>query len=448
MLLFASTSEAAASVAWPGSTSRVSVSASGREGNGESGRASLSAHGRYVAFWSEASNLVSGDANESGDVFVRDRLTGAVQRVSVGRRGRQGGGGGDASISQDGRYIAYVSGAADLVAGDTNGAADVFVYDRLRRLTTRVSVGPKGRQANNDSSWPKLSADGRYVLFESDASNLVPGDTNRVTDIFVRDRFAGVTERVSVDSRGRQGYDPSLGSDISGNGRYVAFGSASKLTPGDNNHAFDVFIRDRRRRTTRLVSVSRYGGSINDQAPQYRLALSSNGRYVAFDSNATNLVRGDSNGTTDVFVRDWVRGVTGRISVGAGGRQVSLGGSDPVISADGRYVAYSSDASNLVPGDTNDRPDVFVRDGWKRVTYRISVGAGGHQANDWSLGWSISADGQHVGFDSEATNLVAGDKNGVMDAFVWDAFTDASSSRPVGAAQTKGPSLSWLALLH
>jgi Tol biopolymer transport system component len=227
-----------------GQTTRVSVASDGAQGNGDSECPSISADGRYVAFASLASNLVPGDTNGRMDIFVHDRLTGQTTRVSVASDGTEGNGdSGFPSISADGRYVAFASLASNLVPGDTNGTWDVFVHDRLTGQTTRVSVASGGAQGNGDSRFPSISADGRYVAFQSYASNLVPGDTNGVLDVFVHDRLTGQTTRVSVASDGTQGDSYSFGSSISADGRYVAFASyASNLVPGDTNGWADVFV--------------------------------------------------------------------------------------------------------------------------------------------------------------------------------------------------------------
>src|SRR4051794_1659284 len=248
---------AVAAPAWAGSTERVSVGPGGRQADGDSFFPSISADGRFVAFYSYATNLVPGDTNGQLDGFVRDRLKGTTERVSVGPGGRQGDGPSSLpSISGDGRFVTFRSGATNLVSGDTNGRTDVFVRDRLKGTTERVSVSSSGAQGDDDSDWASISSDGRFVAFMSAATNLVKGDTNRACDeegtcspdVFVRDRLKGTTERVSVSSSGKQtssgsfSYFPS----ISGDGRFVAFGSdATNLVPGDTNREGDIFVRDR-----------------------------------------------------------------------------------------------------------------------------------------------------------------------------------------------------------
>jgi Tol biopolymer transport system component len=409
----------------------VSVDSGGTQGNYESGAASISADGRYVAFDSRATNLVPGDTNGTWDAFIRDRQSGTTERVSVDSGGAQGNGlSGGSSISADGRYLAFVSSATNLVPGDTNGALDVFVRDRQSGTTERVSVDSGGAQGNGVSYLSSISSDGRYVAFRSYAQNLVPGDTNGTWDVFVHDRQSGTTERVSVDSSGGQGNGNDWYNDrlsISADGRYVAFySSGTNLVPGDTNGTWDVFVRDRQNGTTERVSVDSGGAQGNDLSRSP--AISADGRYVAFRSFAQNLVPGDTNGTWDVFVHDRQSGTTERVSVDSSGGQAygdnyNTGNLYLSISADGRYVAFSSAAINLVPGDTNLSDDVFVRDRQSGTTERVSVDSSGTQGNGWSNYPSISADGRYVAFTSGATNLVPGDTNLYEDAFVRERNT-------------------------
>jgi Tol biopolymer transport system component len=266
------------------------------------------------------------------------------------------------ALSADGRYVAFQSSASNLVADDSNGFIDVFVHDRQSGETALVSMASGGTQGNQRSSNPTISGDGRYVAFVSYASNLVTGDTNNVGDIFVHDRQSGQTNRVSVASGGGQANDESIGPVITADGRYVAFTSdASNLVNGDTNGQDDVFVHDRQTGQTNRISLAGGGtqGNGNSSAP----AISADGRYVAFSSAASNLVTGDSNGFIDIFVHDWQSGQTTLVSTAADGTQGNLTSSSPAISADGRYIAFTSSASNLVNGDTNNRADVFVYNG-------------------------------------------------------------------------------------
>ncbi|MFI5837152.1 TolB family protein [Micromonospora sp. NPDC051300] len=326
------------------------------------------------------------------------------------------------SSSRTGRWVSFASRASNLVPGDTNGVVDVFVRDRVAATIVRVSVPAGGGQGNGDSTVPSISQDGRYVAFSSFASNLVPGDTNGFPDLFVRDLLRGTTSRVSVPATGGQDNGPSgfSSSTISGDGRWVIFEStASNLVPGDTNDAPDVFLRDLRRAVTSRVSVSSTGaqgyGVSSDPA------ISADGRYAAFSSWSSNLVPGDTNGVDDVFVRDLAAGVTRRVSVAAGGVQANRGSSQPAISGDGRRVAFVSGSTNLVPGDTNGTEDVFLTRWSTGTTTRLSVSAEGAQADSFSNDPSIDHRGRYVSFTSYASNLVPGDTNDMLDVFVADA---------------------------
>ena len=284
-----------------GTTVRASVASSGAEANQGSRLAALSADGRFVAFESDASNLVRGDANGVRDVFVHDLATGTTERVSVDASGASA----QPSVSGDGRFVAYRSSAANLVPGDTNGVDDVFVFDRVLRQTTRASVAWGGAQVGAASRMPSISSDGRYVAFESDASDVVPGDANGASDVFVHDLVTGATERVSLASSGVEGNGPSTKQcvpQISTDGRFVAFDSAaSNLVPGDTNNATDCFVHDRFTGATERVNVAATGVQAGGARSA---ALSSDGRFVAFESLAANLVAGDNNNAFDVFLRD------------------------------------------------------------------------------------------------------------------------------------------------
>jgi hypothetical protein len=226
--------------------------------------------------------------------------------VSVATGGAQGNGNSElSSISADGRYVAFNSEASNLVGGDTNGFLDTFVRDRQSGTTARVSVSSGGAEGNGESgpyTGLSISADGRYVAFWSYATNLVGGDTNGVSDIFVHDCQSSVTERMSVDSAGAQGNDYSGTPTISADGRYVAFGSiATNLVGGDTNYAYDVFVHDRQSGTTERVSVATGGAESSGGAtPRAPPAAVT----LAFWSYSDDLVDGDTNGFSDIFVRD------------------------------------------------------------------------------------------------------------------------------------------------
>ncbi len=399
-------------------TTRVSVSSRGAEGDHGSFVPSISARGHFVAFQSDASDLVPGDQNASRDVFVRNRETENTKRVSVSSRGAEANS--DSylpAISANGRFIAFESFASNLVDGDANRLEDIFVRNRETGKTKLVSIGSRGAQGNADSYDASISARGRFVAFESLAGNLVGGDANRAFDVFVRDRRTGKTRRVSVSSRGAAGNADSGAPAISAGGRFIAFESnASTLVRGDHNRQSDVFVYDRRTSKTRLVSMSSAGVQAN--AGSYAPAISAGGRFIAFESFASNLVRGDHNRRSDVFVHDRRTGKTRRISVSSAGVQANAGSHAPAISAGGRLIAFESDASNLVGDDHNDASDIFVRDRKMGTTKRVSVSSAAAEGNAGSHRSSISAPGRFIAFESDASNLVGDDDNGSRDVFV------------------------------
>jgi Ca2+-binding RTX toxin-like protein len=399
------------------SITRVSFDSAGNQGNTNSEGASISADGRFVAFQSYASNLVPGDTNNTYDIFVRDRLTNTTTRVSVDSAGNQGNGSTftTPSISADGRFVAFSSGASNIGPGDTNSSYDVFVRDTLTNTTTRVSLDSAGNQGNGYSYTPSISADGRFVAFESNASNIVPGDTNNTFDIFVRDTLTNTTTRVSVDSAGNQANMGSDSASISADGRFVAFTSgASNIVPGDTNNTSDIFVRDTLTNTTTRVSLDSAGNQGNFRS--FTPSISANGRFVAFSTYASNIVPGDTNSSTDIFVRDTLTNTTTRVSLDSAGNQGNSGSSRPSISADGRFVAFNSAASNIVPADTNSSTDIFVRDTLTNTTTNVSVDSAGNPGEGDNP--SISADGRFVAFESNASNIVPGNTNNTLDIFV------------------------------
>ncbi len=414
-------------VAPAGTTERVSVSGAGEQADAESWADAVSADGRYVLFDSHGSDLVAGDTNGQTDVFVRDRQTGETTRVDVSSDGKQtrilpshG-----TSISVDGRYVVFTSEAANLVPGDTNQATDVFVRDRQTGETTRVSVTSSGAQSVGFSGDGVISADGRYVAFDSYARNLVPHDTNGGQDVFLRDLKTGKTTRIDVSSYGRQATrgSQSGGPAISADGRFVAFASnATNLVTGDTNRVTDIFVRDRKRGRTVRVSVGPRGRQARDVRSRNGStspSISADGRFVAFVSSATNLVSNDTNRRPDVFVRDRSRGRTTRVSVTSSGRQAKLESGVPVISPDGRFVAFSS-YSALVPGEVAGVGQLFVRDLQAGTITLASRSSDGEAGDDSSTAAGFSADGRYLLFSSWARNLVPGDTNGLLDAFVRD----------------------------
>ena len=291
--------------------------------------------------------------------------------------------------------------------------------------TTRVSVDSTGVQANGRSSLPSVSGDGRFVAYQSEASNLVAGDTNGTGDVFVHDHQTGTTTRISVDSSGAQANNGSGAPDISSGGRFVTFYSyASNLVAGDMNGMVDIFVHDRQTGATTRVSVDSSGAEANGNASDvYPAMISGDGRFVAFQSEASNLVAGDTNGVDDIFVHDRQSGITTRVSVDSSGIEANGGSRTPVISDDGRFVTFSSSATNLVPGDTNGKTDVFVHDIQTGGTTRVSVNSSGEQADGGGSNSSISGDGRYVVFLSKSNNLAAGAEDYEELVYVHDRQT-------------------------
>ncbi len=343
----------------------ASTDSGGGAANGGSIAPSLSADARFVAFESDASNLVAGDSNGVRDVFVKDLQLGTIVRASVDSSGVEGNARSElAAISPDGTWVAFESDATNLVAGDTNGARDVFLHELATGVTLRVSVATGGAQANGASGYASVSTNGLTVVFQSDATNLVAVDANGATDVFRYERATGATTRASVGAGGLEANGASTVPSISANGRVVVFGStATNLVAGDVNGVEDVFARDLIALRTQLVSLGLAGAAANGPSSTSTNAqVSADGRWVAFDSSASNLIASDTNNASDGFVRDLATSAIERVDVSTAGAQAATGAASPSISADGRYVAFESGSSTLVTGDNNNYWDVFLRD--------------------------------------------------------------------------------------
>ncbi len=412
-----------------GTTYRVSVSSSGSQGNDASYLPSISADGRYVVYYSNADNLVQGDTNSSTDAFVFDRQTGKTIRISLDSNGVQGNGTSSvAVISGNGRYVAFYSNSSNLVSVNTGGIYNIFWHDLQTGEVSLVSINSSGGAADDTSAIPSISYDGRYVAFRSNATNLVSGDTNGRTDIFVRDMQDGVTTRVSVDSSGTQATNNSTSPSISSNGRFVTFmSSANNLVSGDIGRD-DIFVHDRQTRQTTRVSVRTDGTAATSGSPAWP-AISGDGRYVVFDYTATNLVT-PATTVQQIFLHDRQTGVTSLVSVDSSGVRGNSNSQTPAISQDGRYIIYNSVASNLVAGDTNNYQDIFIFDRETATTSIVSVSSAAQQGNLFAQTRpTISGDGRFVAFASNASNMVTGDTNNTTDAFVHDRNSNVISSK-------------------
>lgn len=377
---------------------------------------SVSRTGTRVAFQSFSDDLVPQDTNGLSDIFVRDVAAGTTRRVSVAAGGGDPDGASTApSLSADGRFVSFTSEASNLVAGDVNGVADAFRRDLRTGVTRRVSVQIPGVPGSRQVRASSISADGRRVCFE-----VLVGQR---LDVFVRDLAAGTTTRVSVAGNGRRADGSSASPTISADGRFVAFlSSATNLVPGDGNGVADVFRRDLLLHRTVLVSTDRGGGPADASVLPGAPALSTHGKFVVFHSEATDLVAGDTNGEPDVFRHNLGTGVTVRVSVTSQEEQVQGFGSFHTvrmgISGGGRYVVFSSDASGLTTDDRNGQPDVFVRDTDAGTTRLVSRGTSGTSPAGFSIEPSMSQDGHFVAFSSDAPGLSTADTNGgVNDVF-------------------------------
>lgn len=420
----------------------------------------LSGNGRYLAFTSTAVNLVPNDVNNAADVFVYDRVTRKVEIVSVSSDEARTVGpcasSSSPSISDDGRYVAFSSCAANLVPGDLNAASDVFLRDRKLGTTRLVSAKANGGQAmlppaGNSSGGPGISPDGRWVAFTSGATDLVPNDKNEQSDIFLKDTRTGAIQLVSVSSTGIQANRGAGSPSVSRDGRFVAFPSYSdNLVPDDTNAAIDVFVRDVRARKTERVSLASGGvqGNTNGAsgvASTGNRHISADGRYVMISSTTSTFVPNDSNGTFDIFRWDRKTKRMQRVSLGSYGQQADSATSPGAISLDGRYVVIASSANNLASGDTGSNgsntiyvgrqpgdEDVFIYDTKFFTTEMLSVAPDGSQAKGLcevanglfaeesgeSFAPSVSSDGSYVGFLSCSNNIAPGDTNRTRDVFL------------------------------
>lgn len=421
---------AIAAVAWLiphtrlGALELLSKTAAGVQGNNTSEDPIVSANGRWVAFRSDATQLVPGDTNGRTDIFVKDRETGAIERVSLSTGGDEPDDNCyDPAISENGRFVSFSSHATNLVAGDTNAQPDIFLYDRDTDTLERVSVNSAGVEADAGCHLSAVSEDGRYVCFQTDATNLVAGDTNGARDVFVRDRQAGETLRVSTDAGGSQTLAGSYSSNgqVAGDGPWVFFSStASNLVVGDTNGAEDLFAKNLETGAIERISIAADGTQANGDSN--RFSVSSDGLTVAFECYGSNLIPGDTNGQPDIFLKDRHTGILRRVSVRGDGSQSNQGSNDPVISADGSTVAFSSHANDLVPVDANGKRDIFVVYWRSGEIRRVSSVDDGGDGNGEANAPDLSGDGSLVVFMSAASNLLTEDQNGAEDVFAATAF--------------------------
>ena len=409
---------AGTATAAPGDILRCSTKADGGQATGGGSHyPCISTDGRYVAFYSSATDLVPGDTNASKDVFRKDLHSGAILRCSTDAAGNQVlGASAFPSISADGRYVSFASEANALVSGDGNGKQDIFRKDLQTGAIVRCSTDASGGEANGSSYTSSISADGRYVAFFSDASDLVTVDSNGFSDIFRKDLQTGAVVRCSTTVVGGQLGSPSFFPSISSDGRYVAFESDSpNLVESDFNGARDIFRKDPDTGAVLRCSTDSSQGEANAGSSHAR--ISPDGRYVAFESDASDLVPGDGNITRDIFRKDLQTGATVICSTDASGAQANAASHDASMSADGRYVAFYSASSILVSGDGNGKQDIFRKDLQTGAVVCCSAGTSGEEGNGDSSSTCMSGDGRYVAFASNASDLVPGDTNAQGDIF-------------------------------
>lgn len=374
----------------------VAVAPSGENVFRASSQPIISAEGQSIAY--ESSAVISSEDNPwySSMVFVTEPLTGIVEQVDVNNQEQPANNISNlADMSQNGRYVAFVSYATNLVDGIPQG--NLFIRDRLNRSTELVPLAENLRLGLLANPSVSLSINGRYVAF----GNL------DLANVYVYDRELNMTELISKEPENisRYSFEPA----ISANGQYVAFTSGLYGQASNN-----VYVRDRQTGSTELVSVGLDGEPAEGSKP----AISANGRYVTFASGASNLVKADTNEVDDVFVRDLVKKSTERVSVSSTGKQANGFSSEPAIAPGSYHVVFKSEASNLVEDDTNNVEDIFVRNLNQKSTERVSISSTGKQANDPSSQPTLAIIGHAVAFTSNATNLVEADTNGMSDVFV------------------------------
>jgi len=406
-----------AGVAIAGTLQLASGNHAGVPGDDISRNAAVNATGRMVAFESLAGDLIDGDNNNSSDVFVKDLKSGNVAIASITQSGKLGDASSYApSLSATGRYVAFYSNAGNFVAQDDNLQADVFFKDMKTGRLSLVSCAEDGTLGNKASYNPKLSADGGSVVFFSYATNLVAGGSNGYPQVFVKRIASGQVVQVSSTADDTQANGESYYPTISANGNFVVFESAAtNLTAGDSNGSYDIFRKNLTTGLVERVSVSGSGKQANGDS--FGAAVSANGRYIAFHSHATNLVGGDDNAAADVFVKDMASGKVVRISLANGGLEADGDSSAATISNDGRFVSFMSDADNLIEQDLNGKSDVFLKDRKTGQLTRVSANAQAWESDGVSRLPAISGNGRFLVFESAGENLTFGDDNSRADVF-------------------------------
>ncbi len=410
----------------PGVNSLASVSSSGIQGNDDStsSGSSVSGDGRYTTFYSSASNLVSGDTNGRNDVFVRDSTAGTTSLVSVSSTGVQSNASSiDPAMSYDGRYVVFVSNATNLVSGVTDGNLHIYLHDMGTGSTSVVDTAAGGTLGNGQSDYPDVSADGRFVVFQSTASNLVSGSSGGRSQIYAKDTSTGSIDELSVGSGGSEGNDSSMTPRISCDGGVVAFQSrASNLVSGDTNGYSDVFVDSLGWSGNNLADVTLSGNSTS-QNPD----VSCNGNVIVYDTNANNIVAGLPSGSQSVLEYNRLSSSTSIASANSSGAAATGISLMPSVSDDGRYVAFLSNATTGLDATRSydifgNQQQTYIKDMKTGLTQVLSIDVAGNGTSGSVDALSISSDGSIVAYDSVAEGptrgLVASDGNGHQDVFM------------------------------
>jgi Tol biopolymer transport system component len=404
------------------SVEEISLNSAGETLNDENREAQMSFNGDLIVFATRATNVTPFDTNEKLDIVIRDRNNNSTDIIS-GHTPRSNDSSGDiVSLSADGRYVAFSSKATNLVPNDTNGKKDIFVRDTKNDTIKRVSFAIDGTQSRYDSTNPSISADGRYVTFESASDDLTTGGYHRI-DILLYDCQTGITTLISNQSNHGDNSEHSQSPSISANGKYVVFKTLGALVSKDSNDKVDIYLRNLDTGVTELVSVAS-DDSLGDNLSTFA-SISGDGRYVVFESYATNFSSNASSGRyANIFIRDRQSGVTTLVSSAYDGSEANGNSKIPSISEDGNFVVFESTATNLLSTtDTNDKTDIFLYNRLTNTLKRVTNAIDGGESNKHSyLAYSltISKDGRYIVFRSGASNLVANDTNGLYDAFLYD----------------------------
>ncbi|MCD9195867.1 TolB family protein [Streptomyces albireticuli] len=417
---------------------RVSLTADGAQANGSSKDLVLSGDGRTAVFTSDAADLVSSAAGDGvSQAYARPLRSGKPERVSQSSDGAPG----DApsqnpAVSGDGRYVVFDSASSNLDPRDANSDEDVFVHDRVTGRTSLLTPPPAAAGASGNSGHAAISADGRYVAFQSSREDLVPGDTNGRVDVFVQDRWAHTIKKVSGRQDGSQSVDASSGPTMSADGNLIGFRTGARNVSDRpdpepesagpttyRSHMFAYFNM----RTGKLAQAGYTPDGTMAVVLYDDYAFSPDGRYAVYaaagliPTSPPEASRASctlfKRYKTDIYVRDLKTNTVRLITTPVDGTATANSDSvHPRISGDNRTVVFSSKASNLVPGDTNGQSDVFAHDLRTGSTRRISVRPDGGQLTEASytpvIGWNRT-----VGFTSDSADLVAGDTNASSDVF-------------------------------